>query len=86
LELRPRNHHWTAAFDKYVGATEARLNSELHPGGIFLYVDGLPIDAKKASYDQLKNGEVLVEKRETKRPGLAPMFLTEWYIIGLALF
>ena len=71
MELRPRNHHWTAAFDKYVGATEARLNSELHPGGIFLYVDGLPIDAKKASYDQLKNGEVLVEKRETKRPGVS---------------
>jgi hypothetical protein len=27
------------AFDKCVAATEARINSELHPGGAFLYVD-----------------------------------------------
>ena len=31
----------TTAFDKYVAATEARINSELRPGGIFLYVDAL---------------------------------------------
>ena len=61
----------TAAFDKYVAATEARINSELLPGGTFLYVDSLPADAMKSSYDNLKNGGVLVEKRETTGPGLS---------------
>jgi hypothetical protein len=60
----------TTAFDKYVAATEARINSELRPGGTFLYVDGLPSDAMKRSYDKLVNGEVLVEKLETKGFGL----------------
>ena len=54
------------AFDKYVAATEARIESELHPGGTFLYVDGLSTEALKRSYDKLKNGEVLVERRETR--------------------
>ena len=62
----------TAAFDKYVAATEARINSELHQGGAFLYVDDLPTEAVKRSYDTLKKGEVFVEKRETKGPGLSP--------------
>jgi hypothetical protein len=61
----------TAAFDRYVAATEARISGELHPGGTFLYVDGLPKDARTRSYDKLKHGEVLVEKRETKGPGLS---------------
>jgi uncharacterized protein YchJ len=51
----------TTAFDRYVAATEARINSELRPGGIFLYVDAQQADAMKGSYDKLMNGEVLVE-------------------------
>jgi hypothetical protein len=61
----------TTAFDKYVAATEAGINSELRPGGVFLYVDALQADAMKSSYHKLMNGEVLVEKRETKGPGLS---------------
>ncbi|HST10699.1 MAG TPA: hypothetical protein VLL05_10000 [Terriglobales bacterium] len=61
----------TTAFDNYVAATEARINSELRPGGIFLYVDALQADTMKSSYEKLMNGEVLVEKRETKGPGLS---------------
>ena len=68
VELKQKT---TAAFDKYIAATEARINSELRPGGVFLYVDGLPTDAMKSSYDKLMNGEVLVEKRKTKGPGLS---------------
>src|SRR5262245_36180702 len=67
-ELRPKT---STAFDKYVAATEARIESELHPGGTFLYVDGLPTDALKRSYDKLKNGEVLVERQQTKAPELS---------------
>ncbi len=52
-----------AAFDKYVAATEARLAGELKPGGPFLYIDAQPADTRKASYEQLKKGEILVEQR-----------------------
>src|SRR5882672_10418566 len=61
----------TTAFDHYVSATEARFAGELRPGGVFLYVDGLNAEEKRKAYDQLKNGEILVEKLETKAPGLS---------------
>lgn len=59
-----------AAFDKYVAATEARIKAEQLSGGVFLYVDALPDDARKKAYEQLKNGEILVEKMEAKGPGI----------------
>ncbi len=59
-----------SAFDRYVSATEARLNSELKPGGPFLYVDALPQQEAKNSYDRLRQGEILVERLKTKAPGL----------------
>ena len=61
----------TAAFDKYVALTEARINNELRPGGTFLYVDDLTENARQSSYDKLRKGDVLVERRETKSPGLS---------------
>jgi hypothetical protein len=60
------------AFDKYVAATEARINDGLRPGGSFLYVDSLPSEARQSSYNKLMQGEILVEKRETKGPGITP--------------
>lgn len=57
------------AFNRYVAATEARFANELRPGGPFLYIDSLPADAMKSSYEQLKRGDILVEKVETKLPG-----------------
>src|SRR5437764_485379 len=65
-ELKPKTN---AAFDQYVAATEARFANELRPGGAFLYIDGLSADAKENSYDQLKRGEILIQKLETKPPG-----------------
>jgi hypothetical protein len=61
----------TSAFDKYVAVTEARINDELRPGGTYLYVDGLTEDARQSSYDKLRKGEVLVERRETRSQGLS---------------
>src|ERR1051326_212793 len=61
----------TAAFDRYVAATEARFANELKPGGPFLYIDALNNDDRQKAYQQLKNGEILVEKRETKAPGVS---------------
>jgi len=60
------NQKTVVAFDKYVVATEARINNELRPGGTFLYVDGQSEKDKRSSYDRLKKGEILVEKLETK--------------------
>ena len=60
-----------AAFDRYVAATEARFANELKPGGPFLYIDALKNDDRQKAYQQLKNGEILVEKMETKAPGVS---------------
>jgi hypothetical protein len=67
-ELKPKT---TAAFDKYVSATQTRMSSELRPDDAFLYVDSLSPDAMKSAYEQLKNGEILVEKLETKGQGIS---------------
>ena len=67
-DLKPKT---TAAFDKYVMATEQRFASELKPGGPFLYIDELSADKKQDSYQRLKNGEILIDKRETKAPGIS---------------
>jgi hypothetical protein len=61
----------TAAFDRYVAATEARFVNELKPGGPFLYIDALKIDDRQKAYAQLKQGEILVQKLETKAPGVS---------------
>ena len=61
----------TTAFDHYVAATEARFANELRPDGTFLYIDAMNPDAKRQAYDQLKNGEILVQKLETKAPGVS---------------
>lgn len=61
----------TAAFDRYVAATEQRFTSELQPGGAFLYVDALGADERNADYAKLKNGEILIDKRDTKAEGVS---------------
>jgi len=61
----------TTAFDRYVAATEARFANELRPDGPFLYIDAMNPDAKRQAYDQLRNGEILVQKLETKSPGVS---------------
>jgi hypothetical protein len=59
------------AFDKYVAATEARMADELRSGRDFLYIDVLPEKERQAAYDRLKQGEILVEHRTTKAPGVS---------------
>ena len=61
----------TTAFDRYVAATEARFTNELRPGGAFLFVDGLKDNEKRKAYEQLKQGEILVEKLETRAQGVS---------------
>ena len=67
-ELKPKT---TLAFDRYVAATEARFADELRPGGAFLYVDGLKQEQRHKAYEQLRQGEILVEKLQTKVEGMS---------------
>jgi hypothetical protein len=60
-----------AAFDKYVSATEQRFTDELKPGGPFLYVDARPDGERSSDYDQLKRGQILVDKRDSSAPGVS---------------
>lgn len=62
----------TDAFNKYVAATEARMDGELAPGGRFLYPDHpapSPSEEMRDAYTRLKQGEILVERQETKLDG-----------------
>jgi len=61
----------TTAFDRYVAATEARFASELRPDGTFLYIDSMNPEARRQAYEQLKQGEILVEKLETRGSGVS---------------
>src|ERR1051326_4105649 len=60
-----------AAFARYAAPTESRFANELRPDGPFLYIDAMNPDAKRQGYDQLKNGEILVQKLETKALGVS---------------
>jgi hypothetical protein len=62
----------TDAFNKYVAVTEERMAGELKPGGKFLYPDNPapnPSDEMRDGYNRLKQGEILVERQETKLNG-----------------
>jgi hypothetical protein len=58
-----------AAFDRYVGLTEARIDAELAKGTPFLWVDGLPDARRAATYAQLRAGHVMIERLETLDDG-----------------
>jgi len=62
-ELKPAT---LAAFERYVKATEARIESELKRPGAFLYVDGLPEPRRTAARTALQRGEVFIERLSTR--------------------
>ena len=66
VDLKPAT---TAAFEKYVNASEARMAGELHSGGAFLYVDGLPSDRRAVAYHQLAARQVFISPLQTTLEG-----------------
>lgn len=48
------------AFDKYIAATEARMDEDTE-NGQFLFIDGLPEGRRREAYKQLQRGEIYVE-------------------------
>ena len=66
LQLRQET---LAAFDLYVRLTEARVDDELRRGNRFLWVDGLPDAKRQAAYAELRQGQVWIERLETRQDG-----------------
>ena len=62
-ELQPKT---VAAFDRYVAVTEARIQSEVDGERPFLWVDRLPPEKRAEVYARLAEGEVEVERLETR--------------------
>ncbi len=60
-----------AAFGRYVGASEARMEAELQ-NGPFLVVDGLPEERRGEAYAQLREGQILVNPVNARVEG-SPM-------------
>jgi hypothetical protein len=64
-ELRPEA---TRGFDQYVRLTESRMQGELAPSGVFLWVDGLPEPRRSEIYARLLRGEVISARLQTADP------------------
>src|SRR5216684_4239490 len=62
-ELKPEA---VQGFDRYVQLTEQRMQTELRPGGAFLWVDGMPAPHRDDAYTRLQRGEVVTGRLETR--------------------
>lgn len=57
-----------ASFDRYIGASEGRMQSELQKG-LFLFIDEFPEKRRAQAYAQLRMGQVLVKQVNTREQG-----------------
>jgi hypothetical protein len=57
------------AFDRYIRATDARIDAELRPGGPFLWVDSLPQPRRQRLYDLLQRGQLEIRQEKTEEEG-----------------
>ena len=57
------------AFDRYIRATDGRMDAELRPGGPFLWVDWLPQPRRQRLYDLLQRGQVEIRQEKTEDEG-----------------
>jgi hypothetical protein len=64
--LRPNT---VAASDEYVKLTEARNAEELQRGTNLLWIDGLKDSERAQAYEELKRGQVQMQKLETRLNG-----------------
>src|SRR3954469_15321423 len=57
------------AFNHYVELTESRIAKEEAPGGVFLSIDDLTMEQRRAALQRLKSGEVVIDKMLTTDSG-----------------
>ena len=62
---RPKSNT-KAAFQRYVDLTEARNQKELAAGKPFLWIDGLEESERTRELDELRRGDVKIERLETR--------------------
>jgi len=58
-----------AAFNGYVKLTDARNENELRSGTNLLWIDGLPEGERGQAYEELKHGEIKMQRLETLENG-----------------
>jgi hypothetical protein len=63
VELKPNT---VEAFNRYVQATEARINKEVTRPGTFLYIEGLPEPQHSKTLASVQKGEIYMERLETR--------------------
>jgi hypothetical protein len=66
FQLRPPT---LAAYDRYVALTETRLAAERNGSSPYLWIDRQPAAQRERLMARLRNGEVVVEKLETRDKG-----------------
>lgn len=64
-DLKPET---VAAFDRYVRATEARMQEDLQNDG-FLVIDRLPPSRQHKAYDRVHDGELYIQQLRTREEG-----------------
>jgi hypothetical protein len=79
-ELTPES---AQAFDRYIRAYEEKMHEELARGE-FLSIDSKPPSARLQAYEQLRKGDVLIERRSSSDTHVPNALLHHW--VGTAFF
>jgi len=54
------------AFNRYIGLTEEQARATLRETGSFFWIDGFPDAKREALYAQLRQGEIIIDRLETR--------------------
>jgi hypothetical protein len=65
-ELQPQT---AQAYDRYIQLTSAQVNSELAQSGPYLWVERLSPEQRAADQEQLRNGQLVIERLDTLDSG-----------------
>jgi hypothetical protein len=91
VELKPQT---LEAFERYVRATEARIDKERARPETFLYIDTLPLPRREEVQAALKRGDLFVERLDTREPsgneinvpdGIIHHWVGDVFVPGLSL-
>ncbi|MFZ3217212.1 MAG: hypothetical protein WA192_14240 [Candidatus Acidiferrales bacterium] len=61
-DLQPQT---AQAYERYIQLTEAQVNSELAQSGPYLWVERLPPERRAAAEEQLRGGQIVIQRLET---------------------
>jgi hypothetical protein len=67
-DLQPQT---AQAYDRYIELTAAQVTAELAESGPYLWVERLPPEQRATEVEQLRNGQLLIERLETLDSGKA---------------